>query len=96
MGTYFSHQIDHLSEPQLTDYFSDLIASHSWSAVKLDFYGFKFYTLYVLRKPWVRFRCSNEPKANSNGGCGAIRRQGNKIGRQQERLALRGSVTAPS
>jgi integrase/recombinase XerD len=36
MGTYFSHHIDDLSETQLTNYFSDLIQSHSWSAVKLD------------------------------------------------------------
>ncbi len=42
MGAYFSHQIDDLCEAQLTDYFSDLIATHSWSAVKLDLYGFKF------------------------------------------------------
>ena len=48
MGDYFDFQIDNLSAAQLTDYFSDLIASHSWSAVKLDLYGFKFYTLHVL------------------------------------------------
>jgi hypothetical protein len=51
MGDYFDHQIDNLSPAQLTDYFHDLVASHSWSAVKLDLYGFKFYTLHVLRKP---------------------------------------------
>jgi hypothetical protein len=53
MGDYFDHQIDDLSQGQLTNYFSDLIASHSWSAVKLDLYGFKFYTLHVLGKPWA-------------------------------------------
>ena len=36
MGEYFDHRIDDLSPEQLTNYFSDLIASHSWSAVKLD------------------------------------------------------------
>jgi hypothetical protein len=41
MGEYFDHQIDNLSGAQLSDYFSDLIASHSWSAVKLDLYAFK-------------------------------------------------------
>jgi antitoxin YefM len=35
LGGYFDHQIDDLSEARLTDYFSDLIESHSWSAVKL-------------------------------------------------------------
>lgn len=63
MGAYFSHQIDDLSEAQLTDYFSDLIATHSWSAVKLDLYGFKFYTVHVLRKPWVMPHLVKPPKA---------------------------------
>lgn len=63
MGAYFSQQIDDLSEAQLTDYFSDLIASHSWSAVKLDLYGFKFYTVHVLRKPWVMPHLVKPPKA---------------------------------
>lgn len=49
----FDHQIDSLTEPQLTDYFTELVASHSWSTVKLDLYGLKFYYEHVLRKPWV-------------------------------------------
>ena len=53
IGDYFDHQIDTLSEQQLTDYFTDLVASHSWSTVKLDLYGLKFYTAHVLRQPWV-------------------------------------------
>ena len=53
IGTRFDHQIDHLTEPQLTNYFTDLLASHSWSAVKLDLYGLKFYYQHVLRQPWV-------------------------------------------
>ncbi|WP_374494879.1 phage integrase N-terminal SAM-like domain-containing protein [Zoogloea sp.] len=31
LGGYFSGQIDALSEAQLTEYFSDLIGTHSWS-----------------------------------------------------------------
>ena len=53
IGQYFDEQIDALSEQQLTDYFTDLLESHSWSAVKLDLYGLKFYYTHVLRKPWV-------------------------------------------
>jgi site-specific recombinase XerD len=53
IGAHFDHQIDQLSEPQLTDYFTALLASHSWSSVKLDLYGLKFYYAHVLRKPWV-------------------------------------------
>ena len=39
LGEHFDWQIDTLSEDQLTDYFHQRIASHSWSAVKLDLYG---------------------------------------------------------
>ena len=47
---------------RMGDYFSDLIASHSWSAVKLDLYGFKFYTIHVLRKPWAMPNFIKPPK----------------------------------
>jgi integrase len=46
----------------LTNYFSDLIASHSWSAVKLDLYGFKFSTQHVLGKPWTMPNFIKPPK----------------------------------
>lgn len=62
IGTYFDYQIDDLSEQQLTDYFTDLLESHSWSAVKLDLYGLKFYTTYVLHKPWVSINLIKPPK----------------------------------
>ena len=64
MGDYFDHQIDNLSAAQLTNYFSDLIASHSWSAVKLDLYAFKFYTLHVLGKPWAMPHFIKPPKVS--------------------------------
>lgn len=63
MGEYFDHQIDNLSEAQLTDYFSDLIETHSWSAVKLDLYGYKFYTTHVLRRPWTMPQLIKPPTA---------------------------------
>jgi site-specific recombinase XerD len=53
IGAHFDYQMDDLSEQQLLDYFTDLVASHSWSSVKLDLYGLKFYYAHVLRKPWV-------------------------------------------
>ncbi len=63
IGDYFAHDIDALSESELTDYFSDLIGTHSWSAVKLDLYGLKFYTLHVLRKPWAMPHLIKPPKS---------------------------------
>jgi integrase/recombinase XerD len=62
VGDYFDHQIDDLSVAQLTDYFSDLVATHSWSTVKLDLYGLKFYYDHVLRQPWVAPGLIKPPK----------------------------------
>ncbi len=36
IGQYFDYQISDLTEDQLLDYFSRLLTTHSWSAVKLD------------------------------------------------------------
>jgi integrase/recombinase XerD len=63
IGAYFRHEINDLSEEQLTDYFSDLLESHSWSAVKLDLYGLKFYYAHVLHKPWENIDLIKAPKA---------------------------------
>ena len=53
LGVRFDHRIEALTEQQLTDYFTELVASHSWSTVKLDLYGLKFYYAHVLHKPWM-------------------------------------------
>jgi len=63
IGNHFGHRIDHLTEPQLTNYFTELLATHSWSAVKLDLYGLKFYTQHVLKKPWVAPGLIRPPKS---------------------------------
>lgn len=62
VGAYFDGCIEDLSEAQLTDYFTDLLASHSWSSVKLDLYGLKFYYTHVLHKPWVAPHLIKPPK----------------------------------
>ena len=58
IGAYFDHDIEGLSEQQLTEYFTDLLDSHSWSAVKLDLYA------HVLHKPWVNVDLVKPPKAH--------------------------------
>jgi site-specific recombinase XerD len=63
IGDYFDQQIDALTEAQLTDYFTDLIASHSWTTVKLDLHGLKFYYAHVLKKPWVAPGLIKPPKS---------------------------------
>ena len=64
IGAYFAYQVDALSEDQLIAYFTDLIASHSWSGVKLDLYGLKFFTEHVLRKPWTMPDLIRAPKVS--------------------------------
>ncbi|MEJ7808720.1 MAG: site-specific integrase [Telluria sp.] len=51
-GHYFQYDINALSEAQLTDYFADLLSTHSWSTLKHDLYGLKFYYDNVLHQPW--------------------------------------------
>ena len=62
VGAYFDYQIDDLTDPQLVDYFSDLLVSHSWSSVKLDLYGLKFFYEHVLNKPWSTLNLVKPPK----------------------------------
>jgi len=63
IGLYFDLQVYDLSEQQLIDYFSNLLTTHSWSAVKLDLYGLKFFYQHVLRKPWVNVDLIKPPRA---------------------------------
>lgn len=62
-GEYFNYQINNLSEAQLTDYFSELLSSHSWSTVKLDLYGLQFFYTYILHKPWPTVNLIKPPKS---------------------------------
>ncbi len=63
IGEYFDFQMDNLSQDQLLDYFHSLIERLSWSAVKLDLYGLKFFYTHVLNKPWTAVLLIKPPKA---------------------------------
>jgi integrase/recombinase XerD len=52
IGAHFDYQVCALSPDQLSDYFTRMLAQHSWSGVKLDLYGLKFFTQHVLGQPW--------------------------------------------
>ena len=62
IGNYFDGQLNNLSQDQLLDYFQELLDSHSWSAVKLDLYGLKFFYTNVLQKTWEDIPLIKPPK----------------------------------
>ena len=64
IGEYFSYRVDALSADDLAGYFTDLLAANSWSSVKLDLYGWKFFTEHVLRKPWAMPNFIRPPKVS--------------------------------
>jgi integrase/recombinase XerD len=63
IGEYFDYQIHDLTDDQLLDYFSSLLKRRSWTTVKLDLYGLKFFYRYVLKKPWIKVDLIKPPKA---------------------------------
>ncbi len=63
IGKFFDNEINDLSEQQLLDYFVDLQDKLSWSAVKLDLYGLKFFYKHVLHNPWIHVDLIKPPKA---------------------------------
>ena len=63
-GAHFEYQIDNLSKDQLTDYFAQVLDQLSWSTLKHDLYGLKFYYAYVLDKPWPGAELTKAPKVS--------------------------------
>ena len=64
IGNYFEGHVDALSSDQLLDYFTDLLGTHSWSAVKLDLYGLKFFYTQVLQKTWQEIPLIKPPRTS--------------------------------
>jgi len=62
IGSYFNGEIHELSEQQLTDYFVDFLHKRSWSAVKVDLYGLKFFYRHVLKQPWQHVDLIKAPR----------------------------------
>ena len=62
IGAHFHYEIEALSEEQLLDYFHGLLKKLSWSAVKLDLYGLKFFYTHVLKKNWIDIPVIKPPR----------------------------------
>ncbi|MDP2784714.1 MAG: site-specific integrase [Sulfurimicrobium sp.] len=63
-AAHFDYRIDDLSKDQLTDYFAQILDQLSWSTLKHDLYGLKFYYAYVLDKPWPGAELTKAPKVS--------------------------------
>lgn len=64
IGAHFQFEVSALRPAQLADYFTQMKAQHSWSGVKLDLYGLKFFTEHVLSQPWQMPGFIRPPKAS--------------------------------
>jgi site-specific recombinase XerD len=62
IAEYFNHRIDDLSHNELLDYFHQLKQKASWSTVKLDLYGLKFFYTHVLKRQWNDIPVIKSPK----------------------------------
>jgi len=62
IGANFNWKIDTLTSEQLLDFFSQLKETSSWSTVKLDLYGLKFFYTHVLKKDWTDIPIIKSPK----------------------------------
>jgi integrase len=63
-GAHFCYRIDDLNRDQLTDYFAGILDHLSWSTLKHDLYGLKFYYAHVLGKPWPGAALTKAPKVS--------------------------------
>lgn len=64
IGAHFNFEVSALSPAQLANYFTAMKSQHSWSGVKLDLYGLKFFTEHVLGQPWQMPGFIRPPKAS--------------------------------
>ena len=62
IGDYFDFEVDNLNQNQLLDYFHALLERLSWSTVKLDLYGLKFFYTHVLNRPWENVLLIKPPR----------------------------------
>lgn len=56
---------DKLTQEQLEAHFDALVASHSWSTVKVDRNGLQFFYEHVLKRPWTWVDIVKPPQVRS-------------------------------
>ncbi len=61
IAAYFDLRIDDLTYDELLDYFHQFKHKASWSTVKLDLYGLKFFYTHELKKEWDNIPAIRSP-----------------------------------
>lgn len=62
IADFFEGRLDDLTADELLDYFHQLKNRASWSTVKLDLYGLRFFYAHVLNKEWTNIPLIKSPK----------------------------------
>ena len=62
---HFDRCPDKLTPKHLESYFDKLVDTHSWSTVKVDCWGLKFFWQFVLKKEWQWINIVKPPKVSS-------------------------------
>lgn len=62
ISEYYDCCPDRLTPEQLEIYFEELVASHSWSTVKIDRNGLQFFWRHVLKRNWDWISIIKPPK----------------------------------
>jgi len=62
ISAFFNFRLDDLTQDELLGYFHQLKEKASWSTVKLDLYGLKFFYTHVLKKTWKDIPVIKSPK----------------------------------
>lgn len=52
IAEHFKRSPDSLSAEEFKTYFSGLVDSHSWSTVKVDLHGLRFFFVHALKREW--------------------------------------------
>lgn len=65
LTSYFDCVPDQLRVEQLEEYFAALVDSHSWSTVKIDRNGLRFFWQHILKLDWAWLNIIKPPKIQS-------------------------------
>lgn len=65
VAAWFDCCPDQLEPEQLAEYFEELLASHSWSTVKVDRCGLQFFYKHVLKRNWQWVEMIKAPRIQS-------------------------------